>query len=146
MTFIYQIVFKILSKITELKYRSLWLTFIMRSKVMFHWLIIPKDDIHPSNSLHGIKQNHWTMKCRSWWPTFIFKSTVMSHWFIILKNDVHPSNSLQDIKQNLSISLPINALNLVSCQISHYRFWMPSIDTMLIDQISRHEYTFSRQK
>ena len=50
-------------------------TFIIRSKVTSHWLIIS-----------------------SLWPTFILRSKVMSHWLIIQKymNGVHPSNGLQD--------------------------------------------------
>ena len=32
---------------------------------MYHQFIIPKNDLHPSNSLQDMKQNHWTVECRS---------------------------------------------------------------------------------
>ena len=35
----------------NVKYRSLWPTFSMKSIFKSHWLIIPKDDVHPSNYL-----------------------------------------------------------------------------------------------
>ena len=79
----------------NVKYRSLGPPFSMRSI----WLIIPKDDVHPSNSLQEIGQNHWTMKYRSNRPTFIMRSKVGSHCLIIPKYGVHPSDSLQDIRR-----------------------------------------------
>ena len=83
-----------------MKYRSQRPTFILRSNVVSYWLIIPKYDVHTSNNLQNIRQNHWTMKYRSQWPTFILRSHVGSYWLIIQKCDVHTSNSLQDIRQN----------------------------------------------
>ena len=38
-----------------------------------------KDDVHTSNSLQDIIQNHWTMKYRSQRPTFILMSNVGSY-------------------------------------------------------------------
>ena len=83
-----------------MKYRSHRPTFILRSNVGSYWPIIPKYDVHTSNSLQDIMQNHWTMKYRSQWPTFILRSNFMSYWLIILNNDVLTSNSFQDIRQN----------------------------------------------
>ena len=83
-----------------MKYRSQWSTFILRSNVVSYWLIIPKYGVHLLNSLHDLRQNHWTMKHRSQWPTFILRSNVMLYWLIILKYDVYTSNSLQDKRQN----------------------------------------------
>ena len=74
----------------SMKYRSLWLTFIIRPIITSHPLNRPRD----------IRQNHWTMKYRSLWPTFILRSKVVSRWLIIQKFEVHPSNSLQDISEN----------------------------------------------
>ena len=39
---------------------------------MYHRFIIPKNDLHPSNSLQDMKQNHWTVECRSCppWPHY----------------------------------------------------------------------------
>ena len=83
-----------------MKYRSQWPAFILRSNIGSYWLIILKYDVHTSNSLQNIRQNHWTMKYRSQWPTFILRSHVGSYWLIIPKYDVRTSNSLQDIRQN----------------------------------------------
>ena len=47
-----------------MKYRSQWPTF-WGQNVGSYWLIIPKYDVHASNSLQNITQNHWTMKYRS---------------------------------------------------------------------------------
>ena len=44
------------------KYRTRWPTFIIRSTVGSHWLIIPKYDAHLSNSLENLRQNHITLK------------------------------------------------------------------------------------
>ena len=52
-----------------MKYRSQWPTFIVRSNVVSYWLIIPKYDVHTSNSLQDIRRNHWTVKYRSCWPS-----------------------------------------------------------------------------
>ena len=65
-----------------------------------HRLIIPKYDVHTSNSLQDIRQNHLTMKYRSQEPTFILRPNVGPYWLIIPKYDVHTTNSLQDIRQN----------------------------------------------
>ena len=63
-------------------------------------LIIWKYDVHTSNGLQDIKQNHWTMQYGSQWPTFTLKSNIGSQQFIIPKYDVHTSNGLQDVRQN----------------------------------------------
>ena len=81
-----------------MKYRSQWPTFILTSNAGSYRLIIPKYDVHTSNSLQDIRQNHWTMKYMS--PTFNLRSTVGTYWLIIPKYDVHISNSLQNIRQN----------------------------------------------
>ena len=52
-----------------MKYRSQWPTFILRSHVESYWLIIQKYDVHTSNSLQDIRQNHWTVKYGSCWPS-----------------------------------------------------------------------------
>ena len=57
-------------------------------------------DVHTSNSLQGLMQNHWTMKYRPQWPAIILRSNIGSDWLITPKYDVHTSTSLQDIKQN----------------------------------------------
>ena len=54
-------------------------------------------DVHTSNGLQDIRQNHCTMKYRSRWPTFILRSCVRSYWFIIPNDDVHTWNSLKGI-------------------------------------------------
>ena len=82
-----------------MKYRSQWPTFILRSNVRSYRFILRKYDVHTSNSLQDIRQNHWTMKYMSKWPTFILRSNG-SYWFILRKYDVHTANSLQDIRQN----------------------------------------------
>ena len=64
------------------------------------WLIIPNNNVHASNSLQDIRQNHWTMEYRSQWSIFILRSSFGSYWLIIPNNIVHTSNSLQDIRQN----------------------------------------------
>ena len=83
-----------------MKYRLQRHTFILRSKVRLYWPIIPKDDVHTSDSLQDIIQSHWTMKYRSQIPMFVLRSKVGLYWFIIPNNDVHTSNSIQDIRQN----------------------------------------------
>ena len=74
-------------------------TFILRSNVGPHGLIIPKNDVHTANGLQDIRQNQWTMKYRSRIPTFILRSKVGSHELITPKYDVHTSNDLQYIRQ-----------------------------------------------
>ena len=86
-----------------MKYKSYRPTFILRSNVRWYWHIIPKYDVHTSNSLQDVTQNHWTMEYitfMSHWLTLILRSNVGSYWFILPKYDVHTSNSLQDIRQN----------------------------------------------
>ena len=83
-----------------MKYRSQWPTFILRSNIESYWLIIPKYDIHTSNTLQDIRQNQLTMKYWSYCLTFILRSKVELYWLIIPKHDVHTSNSLQNIRQN----------------------------------------------
>ena len=108
MTFI-QILFKIQGKITgswKIDHCDLH---CFRTKAALHWLIIIKYNVHTSNSLQDIRQNHWTMKYRSQRHRFILRSNVMSyrliinvgsHRLIIPKYDVHTctSNGLQDIR------------------------------------------------
>ena len=83
-----------------MKYRPQRHTFILRSNVQSSSPIIPKVDVHTSNNLQDIFQNHWTMKYRSRTPTFVLRSNVESYWSIIPNKDVHTSNCLQDIRQN----------------------------------------------
>ena len=52
-----------------MEYRSQWPTLIWRSNVGSYWFILPKYDVHISNSLQDIRQNHWTVKYRSCWPS-----------------------------------------------------------------------------
>ena len=87
-------------KAKSMKYRSQWPSFILRWNNRLYWLIIPKYDVHLSDCLQDIRQNHWTMKYRSRWPKFILRSNIQSYWLVIPKYDVHMSNSLQDIRQN----------------------------------------------
>ena len=42
-----------------------------------------KYDLHPSNSLQDIRQNHWTMKYMSLTQICLMRSTFVSHWSII---------------------------------------------------------------
>ena len=46
-----------------------------RSNVGSYGLIIPKYDVHTSNGLQDMRQNHWTMKYGSRRPTFILGQT-----------------------------------------------------------------------
>ena len=56
-----------------MKYGSWQHTFIFRSNVGSHSLIIPMYDVHISNGLQDIRQNHWNIKYGSG-PTFILRS------------------------------------------------------------------------
>ena len=70
-----------------IKYRSQWPIFILMSNFALYWLInelmamkqtfqvpiIPNNDVHTSNSLKDIRQNHCTKKYGSQWPTFVFR-------------------------------------------------------------------------
>ena len=69
--------------------------------MMSYWNII-QYDLHPSNSLHDIRQNHWPMKYRSLTYLNFMKSIFVSHWPIIPNLKFHPSNSLRDTRQNHS--------------------------------------------
>ena len=100
MTFIHQIILKILSKITRPWNIGHVDIFTLRSKFGSHCLIIRKYDTHASNSLGNIRQSHWIMKYRSHRPIFILRSNVRSYWLLIPKYDVPTSNSLQGITQN----------------------------------------------
>ena len=89
--FIHQISFKILSKVTDLYifYKvNLCVTLI-------HYV---KYDLHPSNSLQDIGQNHWTMKYRS--QTQFNEANLCVTLIYYPKYNIPPSNSLQDIEQN----------------------------------------------
>ena len=83
-----------------MKYWSQWSTFILKSNFRSYWCIIRNNNVHTSNGLPDIRQNHWTMKYRSQWPTFIFRSNFGSYIRIIPNNNVHTSKSPQDIRQN----------------------------------------------
>ena len=52
-----------------MKYRSQWPTFILRSNAGSYWFILPNMDVHTSNSLKDIRENHWTLTYRSCWPS-----------------------------------------------------------------------------
>ena len=52
-----------------MEYRSQWPTLILRSNVGSYWFILPKYDVHTSNSLLDIRKNHWTVKYRCCWPS-----------------------------------------------------------------------------
>ena len=71
------------SKITWPKYRSL--TYIIFWEVSLRVILIdyPKYDIHPSNGLTDIRQNHWTMKYRSMAHIYFMRPIFVSHWSII---------------------------------------------------------------
>ena len=70
MTLMHQIVLEIWEiNHWTMKYRSHRPTFILRSNGGSYWSIIPKHDVHTSNSLQDIRQNHLTMKYRSCWPS-----------------------------------------------------------------------------
>ena len=122
MTYIDETFFKLWIKSTHWtwKCRSHWPTFIMRSITASYWLIIPKYDIHPWNTLQAnhcnmkyrslgptilcvtltlslnnssqiVGQNHWTKKYRSPCSTFIMRSKVALHWLTIHKYDIQVS-------------------------------------------------------
>ena len=74
-----------------MKYMSHRPTFILKSNVGSHWLIIPQYDV---------TQNPWTMKYRSQRPIFILRSNVITYWLNIQNYDVHTSNNLHDIRHN----------------------------------------------
>ena len=86
-----------------MKYWSWQPTFILRSNVGSHRLIIWKYDVFTSNGLQDIRQNHWTMQYRSQRPTFILRSNIGSHRLIIWKYNVHTSNGLQDLYKTKSL-------------------------------------------
>ena len=52
-----------------MEYRSQWPILILRLNIGSYWFILPKYDVHTSNNLQDIRQNHWTVKYRSWWPS-----------------------------------------------------------------------------
>ena len=56
-----------------MKYGSHRPTLILRLNVRSYWPLIPKYDVHTSNSLQDIMQNHWAIKYRSQWPIFILR-------------------------------------------------------------------------
>ena len=72
--------------------KSLWPTFILRSKVGSHKLIIPKYDIHPSNSPQVVRQKSLVHEILIKLTCIKLMSKVMSHWLIIPKYDLHQSN------------------------------------------------------
>ena len=65
MMFIHETVFKITGpwNIGHSDLHLLW------SHTDSYWLIIRKYDVHTSNSLQDIRQNHWIMKFGSCWPS-----------------------------------------------------------------------------
>ena len=80
MMFIHQIAFKILSKISDTKYRSPTYIYFMKSILVSYWSII----IHSSIRLTDIRQNHRTMKYRSLTHIYFMQPIFVSHWSIIL--------------------------------------------------------------
>ena len=50
---------------------------------LIHYPTCMTNDIHPSNSLENIRQNHWTMKYRSLTHTYFRKSIFLPYWSII---------------------------------------------------------------
>ena len=70
MMFIHQIVLKdVKQNHWTMQYRSQSATFILRSNIGSYWFILPKYDVHASNSLQHVRRNHWTVKCGSCWPS-----------------------------------------------------------------------------
>ena len=61
------------------KCRSPWPALILRANVRSYWLVIPKYEIHTTNSPQDIRQNHWTRKYRSQWTTFILRLKVLMY-------------------------------------------------------------------
>ena len=57
--------------------------YCMRSTFVSHWSIYPKYNIHQSNSLPDIRQNHWTTKYRSVTYIYFMRSIIASQWTII---------------------------------------------------------------
>ena len=82
-TFLYQTVFKILSKITGPWNIGHWLTYIYEVNLCIKLIHYPKYDLHPSNSFQDIRQNRWTMKYRSLTYIYFMRSIIVSHWSII---------------------------------------------------------------
>ena len=83
MTFIHQIVFKMQSKITgswNIGHRPLYIYLVNLCVTLIHYI---KYDLHPSNSLQDIRQNHWTMKYMSLTHIRLMRPTFVSHWSII---------------------------------------------------------------
>ena len=83
-----------------MKYKSHRPTFILRSSIKSYWLITPKYYVYISNSLQGMRQNHWTMKYSSQSPTFILRCSIKSYWLVSPRYHVKTSNNLQDKRQN----------------------------------------------
>ena len=85
-----QMIFKILSKITGPRNISHWPTYNNEVNLCVALIHYPIYDIHPSNTLEDIRQNHWTMK-------YIFYEvnlcTILIHY---PKYNITTSNSLQD--------------------------------------------------
>ena len=97
MMFIYQIILKILSKITRpwnIGHEDLYLLW---DQSLGHTVLLSEN---MTLSVWDIWQNHWSMKYRSHRSTFILRSNIGSYWPIIPKYDVHTSNRLQDVTQN----------------------------------------------
>ena len=82
MTFLHQIIFKILSKITDPWNIGQWSTYILWGQSLCHTDRLYQVR-HFSTSLQDIKQNHWTMKYRSITYTYFMRSIFVSHWSII---------------------------------------------------------------
>ena len=81
MMFIHQISFKI-SKNTDIKYvTGLYIFYEINLCVtLIHYI---KYDLHPSDSLQDLRQNHWTIKYRSLTHICLIRPTFVSYWSII---------------------------------------------------------------
>ena len=95
MMFVHQISFKILSKITDTKYRSLTYIIIFYEVnlcvTLINYIIY---DLHPSNSFQDMRQNQVTD------PHLLNEANLCVTLIHYPKYNTPPSNSLQDIKQN----------------------------------------------
>ena len=137
MIFIHQIILKILR---TMKYRSHRPTFILRSNTWSYWPIIPKYDVHKSNNLQDVMQNHGPWNIGHSYLHF-FRSNIGSCWFIIPNKDVHISNNLQDIRPNhwtMKYRSQWHTFILRSNVVS-YRFILPNYDVHTSNSLPRYK-------
>ena len=83
MTFLHQIVLKILSKITGLQNKVINLHIFYEVNLCVTLIHYHKYDIPPSNSLQDIKQSNWTAKYRSLTCIYFIRLIFVSHWSIV---------------------------------------------------------------